>query len=168
MRACSGLSTPCMSMQSLAILMQGCRQAGFRHAQSSETIRLLSCTIRQMKLPRALIGAAGTYYVAARLAHKGLNAAITVGNAPGVDILASLPKGNAAVAIQVKTSAWAWRKRSRTSDTPHDYDWAVGKKLALTNEPNLIVALVDLKDPEQNGKISELPDVYIVRSTQIY
>ena len=40
--------------------------------------------------------------------------------------------------------------------------------LALTNEHKLIVALVDIKNPEQNGEISELPDVYLVRSTQIY
>jgi hypothetical protein len=121
-----------------------------------------------MKLPSALVGAAGTYYVASRLSLAGLNAAITVGNAPGVDILASLPEGNAAVAIQVKTTTEAWRKRSLTSNIPHDYDWAVGKKLALTNEPRLIVTLVDLKNPEQDGKINELPDVYLVRSTQIY
>ncbi len=40
--------------------------------------------------------------------------------------------------------------------------------LALTNEHKLIVALVDIKNSEQNGEISELPDVYLVRSTQIY
>ena len=28
--ACSGLSTPCMSMQNLAVVVQGCRRAGFR------------------------------------------------------------------------------------------------------------------------------------------
>lgn len=121
-----------------------------------------------MKRNSALTGAAGTYYVASRLALVGLNAALTVGNAPGVDILASSLEGDAAVGIQVKTSSWAWRKRSERSKVPHDYEWDVSRKLALRNDPDLFVALVDLKDSEQDGLITELPDVYLVRSTQIY
>jgi hypothetical protein len=68
----------------------------------------------------------------------------------------------------VKTASSAWRKRSLISRTPHDYEWDIGPKLARKNEPSLFVALVDLKDPEQNGQIAELPDVYIVSSTKIY
>lgn len=124
--------------------------------------------MQPMKRNPALTGSAGTYYVASRLALTGLNAAITIGNAPGVDILASLTEGNTAVAVQVKTSSMAWRRRVRTSKHPHDYEWDIGEKLARKNEPGLFVALVDLKDPDQNGQIDELPDVYIVSSTKLY
>lgn len=116
-----------------------------------------------------LTGAAGAYYVGSRLALAGFNAALTVGNAPGVDILVSLPEGDSTVAVQVKTSSSALRMRGRGEEkAPHHYEWPVGKKAALANKPDLFFALVDLKDSEQHGRISALPDVFIVRSTQIH
>lgn len=107
----------------------------------------------------ALTGTAGTYFVASRLAHQGLHAAVTHGNAPFVDVLVSLPDGSAAVSLQVKTSASALRKRGRGKNrVDHHYEWDLGRKAATTARDDLFVAFVDLK------KYDKIPDVYIVPS----
>ncbi len=108
----------------------------------------------------ALTGAAGTYFVASRLAHQGLPAAVTHGNAPFVDILVSLPDGAAAVSLQVKTTESALRKRGRgPNKVDHHYEWDLGRKAATTARDDLFVAFVDLK------KYDEMPDVYIIPSS---
>lgn len=48
----------------------------------------------------ALTGAAGVYFVAARLNAMGFQCAPTFGNVPGVDILVSNLRGSALVSIQ--------------------------------------------------------------------
>ena len=111
-----------------------------------------------------LTGTAGVYFVASRLAAKGLHAAPTFGNAPHVDILVGLPDGEATASIQVKTSWRALRNRGRgESKQPHHYEWDVGERSAKLNRPGLFFAFVDLK---AGG--SELPDVFIVPSEVIY
>jgi len=107
----------------------------------------------------ALTGAAGTYFVASRLAHQGLHAAVTHGNAPFVDILVSLPDGSAAVLLQVKTTESAIRRRGRGKNkAPHHYEWDLGRKAATTAREDLFIAFVDLR------KYDEMPDVYILPS----
>ena len=111
-----------------------------------------------------LIGTAGVYFVASRLAAKGFHAAPTFGNAPNVDILVGLPDGEATVSIQVKTTWRALRTRGRGKDKqPHHYEWDVGERSAKLNKPGLFFAFVDFR-----GSLNTLPDVFIVPSTTLY
>jgi len=111
-----------------------------------------------------LIGTAGVYFVASRLAAMGFHAAPTFGNAPHVDILVGLPDGEATASIQVKTTWRALRTRGRGKDKqPHHYEWDVGERSARLNQHGLFFAFVDLK-----GAGAQLPDVFIVPSEVIY
>ena len=115
-----------------------------------------------MERPTALTGTAGVYFVASRLAFEGFHAAVTFGNAPFVDVLASLPDGSATAALQVKTTHWAMRTRGRgDAKAAHHYEWDIGHKTAKLSHPDLFLALVDLR-----GMV-ELPDVYVVPSDQV-
>jgi len=110
----------------------------------------------------SLIGAAGVYFVAARLNARGFNCAPTFGNVPSVDILVSNIDGSLLLSLQVKTTIFGLRHRGRGEDKrPHHYEWDIGWKSALLNKPSLFFALVDLKD------FSELPDVFVVPSNII-
>lgn len=110
----------------------------------------------------ALTGAAGVYYVAARLNAMGLQCAPTFGNVPSVDILVSSIDGSALLSLQVKTTAYAVRERGRGEERkPHHYEWDIGWKSARLNIPNLFFALVDLME------FVQLPDVFIVPSSVI-
>ncbi|MFC1904989.1 hypothetical protein ACFLXT_04435 [Chloroflexota bacterium] len=110
-----------------------------------------------------LIGTAGVYFVASRLAAKGFHAAPTFGNAPHIDILVGLPDGEATASIQVKTTWRALRTRGRSKDKqPHHYEWDVGERSARLNQPGLFFTFVDLK-----GAGTEMPDVFIVPSDVI-
>jgi hypothetical protein len=105
----------------------------------------------------ALTGAAGVYFVAARLNAMGLQCA--PGNVPSVDILVSNLDGSKLVSLQVKTTMYAMRERGRGEHKkPYEYQWAIGWKSARLDNPNLFFALVDLKE------FAELPDVFIVPS----
>ncbi len=107
----------------------------------------------------SLIGAAGVYFVAARLNAMGLQCAPTFGNVPSVDVLVSNIDGSALVSLQVKTTGYALRERGRGEDRkPHHYEWDIGWKSARLNIPNLFFALVDLKE------FDALPDVFLVPS----
>ena len=118
----------------------------------------------KLKRSGILVGTAGVYFVASRLAAKGFHAAPTFGNAPHVDILVGLPDGEATASIQVKTTWRALRTRGRGKDKqPHHYEWDVGERSARLNQPGLFFAFVDLK-----GAGTELPDVFIVPSEVIY
>ena len=111
-----------------------------------------------------LVGTAGVYFVASRLAAKGFHAAPTFGNAPHVDILVGLPDGEATASIQVKTTWRALRTRGRGKDKqPHHYEWDVGERSAKLSRPGLFFAFVDLK-----GAGTKLPDVFIVPSKIVY
>jgi len=115
-----------------------------------------------MKRATALTGAAGTFYVASRLAFEGFNAAVTLGNAPMVDILVSSAEGDAKVAVQVKTTEWAHRPAGRNAEkNPAHYEWDIGWRTANKSPPDLILALVDLK------QMKELPDIYFVPSSVV-
>ena len=50
------------------------------------------------------VGSAGQYYVAYSLTVRGIHAAITVGNVPSVDLIASSFDGSKTLAVQVKTA----------------------------------------------------------------
>lgn len=111
-----------------------------------------------------LVGTAGVYFVASRLAAKGFHAAPTFGNAPNVDILAGLPDGASTISIQVKTTWRALRTRGRGSKKyPDHYEWDVGERCARLNQPGLFFTFVDLK-----GAGNEMPDVFVVPSEVIH
>ena len=110
-----------------------------------------------------LVGTAGVYFVASRLAAKGFHAAPTFGNAPNVDRLVGLPDGASTASIQVKTTWNALRyKGKKGNKQPDHYEWEVGERSANLNQPGLFFAFVDLK---RAG--TELPDVFIVPSDVI-
>jgi len=110
----------------------------------------------------SLIGAAGVYFVAARLNAMGLQCAPTFGNVPNVDILVSSLNGSALASLQVKTTMDGLRKMGRGDNRkPHHYEWDIGWKSARLRAPDLFFALVDLKE------FAELPDVFIVPSKVI-
>ena len=111
-----------------------------------------------------LVGTAGVYFVAAKLAAEGFHAAPTFGNAPSVDILVGLPDGAATLSLQVKTAMHAARTRGKGNNKQwHHYEWDIGKKSARLNKSGLFFAFVNLK-----GMEDKLPDVFIVPSPVIY
>jgi hypothetical protein len=110
----------------------------------------------------SLTGAAGVYFVAARLNAMGFQCAPTFGNVPSVDILVSSINGSVLISLQVKTTMNGLRERGRGRERkPHHYEWDIGWKSARLNVPNLFFALVDLK------QFAELPDVFLVPSKVI-
>lgn len=92
------------------------------------------------------------------LSYRGLHTALTSGNAPYVDLLASSQRGKKLVGIQVKTTESAVRLQGPRNGpkVPHHYDWAVGRKVAMDAPDDLLVALVDLK------MLDAVPDFYLV------
>jgi hypothetical protein len=119
----------------------------------------MSVSIPTETRPHALTGAAGSFFVASRLAYHGIHASVTFGNAPSVDIIVSSADGGSSLAIQVKTTASAGRTRGRGENkVPHHYEWDIGEKGARKFRPNLYYALVDLRG------FAELPDVFIIPS----
>ena len=117
----------------------------------------------------ALVGAAGVYFVAARLSASDLQCALTLGNAPNVDILVSNLTGSASVSLQVKTAVDALRWKGQGNEKKRDhYEWSIGWKcvdLCRPAAPNLLFALVDLKGFGERPDV--VPDVFIVPSQVI-
>src|SRR5260370_16821867 len=95
----------------------------------------------------SLTGAAGVYFVAARLNAMGLQCAATFGNVPSVDILVSSINGFALISLQVKTTMYGLRERGRGAGSkPYHYELDIVWKSAPLNSPNLFFALVYLKE----------------------
>ena len=111
--------------------------------------------------PTSLTGAAGEHYVAFQLTARGFSVALTRGGAPVADILVTNLKGNKTIAIQVKTSNWAYRPRPRKKDPR--WEWDVGIGGTKYSSRNLYYAFVDLKDWNEGGS----PDVFFVKSEKV-
>lgn len=103
------------------------------------------------------VGAAGQFFVAYGLSVREINVAVTPGNAPGVDVMASSADGKRAVAIQVKTSRNAYRKNRYGRE---GYEWDVSKSVIGNHSESFWYAFVNLQ--EQDGAWS--PDVFFVPS----
>jgi hypothetical protein len=115
---------------------------------------------RQVVVPnKHLVGAAGTYYVAHCLSIRNIHAAVTLGNAPGVDIIASKADGSGAVSIQVKSRWSGCRRRWYKNEV---WQWDVGKDAIRHSTPKLVYALVDY---DECG--SSQPTVFLVPSLWI-
>jgi hypothetical protein len=103
------------------------------------------------------VGATGQYYVAYELSSRNIIANITIGNAPGVDILATDLAGLNSIAIQVKTSRNAWRNNRYGSA---GCEWDVNASAVGRQSVNLWYAFVDLQE-NQDGYA---PRTFIVPS----
>lgn len=103
----------------------------------------------------------GAMFFAARLAYEHrLHVEVTRDNAPWIDLLVATPDGVSGVGVQVKATEKAGRQNKRESE-PHEYQWDVGEKLGKHASPDLLVALVDLKEWR------EMPDFYLVTASLI-
>jgi len=90
-------------------------------------------------------GTAGQFYVAYGMSVRGINAAITLGNAPSVDLMAASADGKRTVSIQIKTSRNAYR-RSRYGN--EGYEWDVNKGVIGKHHQSFWYAFVDLQESE--------------------
>jgi hypothetical protein len=102
-------------------------------------------------------GIAGQFYVAYGLSVRAINAAITLGNAPSVDLMASSSDGRRTVSIQVKTSRNAYRSNRYGHK---GFEWDVNKGVIGKHHESFWYAFVDLQ--EKNGNWN--PKVYFVPS----
>jgi hypothetical protein len=108
------------------------------------------------------IGAAGQYFVSYGLAVRQINASLTIGNAPSVDVLAASHDGSRTLAIQVKTSRYA--------HVPTYYvykdcrDWNVGVGAIGKQSDNFWYAFVDLRESASGNWA---PEVFFVPSVWV-
>jgi hypothetical protein len=106
---------------------------------------------------RQFVGLCGAYYVAYCATGRCVHSALTVGNAPNIDVLLSAVDGARLLALQVKTS--------RNAHRPNRYgrelrEWQVGPSLAKLRNDSLWYAFVDLR--EKGGMYH--PEVFLVPS----
>jgi hypothetical protein len=89
------------------------------------------------------IGVAGVYYLGYSLSVRGLHAALTMGNAPDVDVLVAAAGGGETLSLQVKTARWAhhakWYGREVRA-------WHVSADAPGKSNPRLWYAFVDLQE----------------------
>ena len=93
------------------------------------------------------VGTAGQFFVAYGLSIREINAAITLGNAPGVDLMASSADGKRTISIQVKTSRNAYRRNRYGFE---GYEWDVNKGVIGKYHESFWYAFVDLQENENN------------------
>jgi len=103
------------------------------------------------------IGTAGQFYVAYELSVREINASITLGNAPSVDLMAASADGKRTISIQVKTSRNAYRKNRYGNE---GYEWDVNKSVIGKYHESFWYAFVNLQESE----ISWEPQVFWVPS----
>ncbi len=108
------------------------------------------------------IGAAGQYYLSYGLAVRQINASITIGNAPSVDVLASSPDGKYTISFQVKTSRNSYRS-SRYGE--EGYEWDVNRGVIGKHRESFIYAFVNLQESEEgwNPKIFFVPSIWVAK-----
>lgn len=106
-------------------------------------------------------GAAGVFHLARELALRGINAAVTVGNAPNVDLLASSLCGRRSLAFQVKTSKNAHR-RNRYGREGHE--WNVSENVIGKHNESFWYAFVDLREtagPHYDPQVFFVPSKWV-------
>jgi hypothetical protein len=108
---------------------------------------------------RHFVSVSGQFYVAHWLTRHRFHAAITLGNAPNVDIIVADASGSAALSIQVKTATDACAKRHFGKEAG---EWRVSRSAFTLHHQRLWYALVDM--PKDDSKP---PVVYIVPSSWI-
>ncbi len=100
-------------------------------------------------------GAAGQFYVAYGLSTREINAAMTLGNAPSVDLMASSPDGKRTISIQVKTSRNAYRRNRYGHE---GFEWDVNKGVIGKHHESFWYAFVDLN---KNPKVFFVPSLWV-------
>ena len=106
------------------------------------------------------VGAAGQYYLSYGLAVREINASLTLGNAPSVDVLASSSDGRHVLSFQVKTSRNAYRRNRYGSE---GYEWDVGSGVIGKHRESFWYAFVDLQEHEHgwNPRIFFVPSRWV-------
>ena len=99
-----------------------------------------------LSLESTLVGVAGEYLVAGELTLRGYNAAITLRNSRGIDIIASDANGSKTVSIQVKSNSSGLSK------------WILGKKSEDFYAKNHFYIFVAISE------LAMRPDFYVVPS----
>jgi len=115
------------------------------------------------KHPTAITGAAGEYFVAARLAAMGYVVALTRGGSPSVDLLVSNQSGSMTVSIQVKTAWWARRDHKRKKEKDR-WEWPIRRYEAQDASPQFLYAFVDLRAWPDTGYT---PLVFVMPSKEV-
>ena len=104
------------------------------------------------------VGAAGQYFLAYGLAVRQINASVTLGNAPSVDVLASSSDGKQSLAFQVKTSRNAHRANRYGSE---GFEWDVGAGVIGKHRQTFWYAFINLRE---DGGTTWSPQVFFVPS----
>lgn len=105
-----------------------------------------------------LTGVSGVHFVAAYLSFLGFHAVPTTRNVQGPDLLVSNLSGTMIISPQIKTTIWAMRTRGRgDKKVPHHCEWDIGWNSAKANYPNLLFALVDLKEYRSFADVFMVP-----------
>ena len=104
------------------------------------------------------VGAAGQYFLAYGLAIRQINASVTLGNAPSVDVIAASSDGKYSLAFQVKTSRNAYR-RSRYGN--EGFEWDVGAAVIGKHREGFWYAFIDLCERDTNVRS---PQIHFVPS----
>ena len=107
---------------------------------------------------KALLGAAGEYYVAFRLSAEGYAVGLTTHGTRLIDMFVANPDTAKSITIQTKTMENAFVRSKKY--TPY-WKWPVGKSRLKARE-TFFYAFVDLKDDP-----SQTPDVFIVPSGEL-
>ena len=92
------------------------------------------------------IGAAGQFYLAYGLAVREINASLTLGNAPSVDVLASSSDGCKSLSFQVKTSRNAYRRNRYGRE---GYEWDVGASVIGKYRDSFWYVFIDLQEDNE-------------------
>ena len=106
------------------------------------------------------VGVAGQFYLAYSLSIRNINAGITLGNAPSVDVTASSDDGRYSLNIQVKTSRNAYRNNRYGHS---GYEWDVGSSVIGKYRESFWYALIDLNEENNswNPKVFFIPSRWI-------
>ena len=92
------------------------------------------------------VGAGGQFYLAFGLAVREINASLTLGNAPSVDVLASSHDGRHSLSFQVKTSRNAYRRNRYGNE---GFEWDVGAGVIGKHRESFWYAFIDLREHDQ-------------------
>ena len=108
------------------------------------------------------IGTAGQFFVAYGLSVREINVAITLGNAPSVDLMASSADGKRTVSMQVKTSRNAYRRNRYGHE---GYEWDVNKGVIDKYHGSFWYAFVDLQQQGYawNPRIFFVPSIWVAK-----
>jgi hypothetical protein len=103
------------------------------------------------------VGTAGQFFLAYGLSIRNINAGITLGNAPSVDVIASSEDGRYSLSFQVKTSRNAYRNNRYGYP---GYEWLAGSSVIGKHRESFWYALIDLQEENERWN----PRVFFVPS----